>query len=421
MKKFLTIWAGELVSNIGSGMTAFALSVYVLQLTGSVTWVSVVTMLAYLPTILLSPIGGLLADRFDRRLMMICGDLFSALGLVYILVSIKTGHGGLAPILVGVVVNSVFISLLDPSYKATVTDLLTSEEYAKASGLVQMASNAKYLVSPALAGLLLGIADISVILMIDICTIFVTVFAVMSVRKSIAAVKPKSDTFHFIAEMKEGLRTITSNKGVLLLVVLMAFMCFFIGFIQTLMIPMVLPLSDTRTVGIFESVSAVGMLAGSVAIGIRGIKRHHAKILVVALVFCGGFMALTGCSTNLLFILVACVLFFATLPFVNTCADVLIRVSIPNETQGRAWGMISLLTQIGYVAVYASCGVLADHMFEPMLQKNGALAQSVGRIIGTGAGRGIGFMLMLAGLAMVVVAFALGNCASIQAIEVRDR
>lgn len=421
MKKFLTIWAGELVANIGSGMTAFALSIYVLQLTGSVTWVSVVTMLAYLPTILLSPIGGLLADRFDRRLMMICGDLFSAMGLVYILVSIKTGHGGLAPILIGVTVNSVFISLLDPSYKATVTDLLTAEEYAKASGLVQMASNAKYLVSPALAGLLLGIADISVILLIDICTIFVTVFAVMSVRKSIAVVKPRSDTFHFITEMKEGLRAVTANRGVRLLVVLMAFMCFFIGFIQTLMIPMVLPLSDTRTVGIFESVSAIGMLVGSVVIGIRGIKRHHAKILVVALVFCGGFMALTGCSTNLLFILVACVLFFATLPFVNTCADVLIRVSIPNETQGRAWGMISLLTQFGYVVVYASCGILADHVFEPMLQANGVLAQSVGRIIGTGPGRGIGFMLMLAGLAMVVVAFALGNRASIQAIEVRDR
>lgn len=421
MKKFLTIWAGELVANIGSGMTAFALAIYVLQLTGSVIWVSVVTMLAYLPTVLLSPIGGLLADRFDRRLMMICGDLFSGLGLLYILVSIQSGHEGLAPILVGVTINSVFISLLDPSYKATVTDLLTEDEYAKASGLVQMAGNAKYLISPALAGLLMGFANISVVLIIDICTIFVTVFAVMTVRKSIHVVKPRKETFHFIKEMKEGLQMITANKGVLLLVVLMGLMCFFIGFIQTLMIPMILPLSDTRTVGFLESVSAIGMLVGSMVIGVKGIKRHHARILAMSLILCGCFMALTGCSTNLLFILVTCILFFATLPFVNTCADVLIRVSIPNEAQGRAWGIIGLLTQIGYVVVYASCGVLADHVFEPMLRSDGSLAHSVGRIIGTGPGRGIGFMLVLAGVSMVIVALVLGNRKSIKAIKVGEQ
>ena len=76
MKKFMMIWFGELFSSIGSGMTAFALSVYVYELTGSVSYVSLVTLLAYMPTILLSPLGGVLADRYDRRLLMIIGDLF---------------------------------------------------------------------------------------------------------------------------------------------------------------------------------------------------------------------------------------------------------------------------------------------------------------------------------------------------------
>lgn len=82
MKKFMMIWIGELISAIGSGMTAFALSIYVYELTGSVSYVSLVTLLAYMPTILLSPVGGVLADRYDRRLLMIIGDLFSGLGLV---------------------------------------------------------------------------------------------------------------------------------------------------------------------------------------------------------------------------------------------------------------------------------------------------------------------------------------------------
>lgn len=82
MKRFMVIWLGELISGIGSGMTAFALSIYVYQETGSVTLVSLISLAAFLPTILLSPLGGVLADRYDRRLLMIIGDLFSGLGLM---------------------------------------------------------------------------------------------------------------------------------------------------------------------------------------------------------------------------------------------------------------------------------------------------------------------------------------------------
>lgn len=418
MKKFMTIWSGELISNIGSGMTAFALSVYVYKLTGSVAWVSIITLLAYLPTIILNPIGGILADRFDRRLMMICGDLFSGLGLLYMLISIQTGHIGLAPIVIGVTINSVFISLLDPSYRATVTDLLTEEEYSKASGLVQMASNARYLISPAIAGVILGFSDIRVILIIDISTIFVTVFAVALVRRNIQKLKPRQEKFNFFKELKEGMQYIVKDKGVASLVLLMAFMCFFIGCVQMLIIPMVLPIGSVKTVGFMESVSAIGMVMGSIVISILGIKKHYSKILMVSLIACGCFMALIGTSTYMAFILIASILFFATLPFVNTCADVLIRVRIPNEVQGRVWGLISLLTQIGCVIAYATCGIFADHIFQPMMQKNGILAGSIGKVIGTGEGRGIGLMLIIAGVLMVVVALVLGNRKSISAIEV---
>lgn len=418
MKKFMTIWAGELVSNIGSGMTAFALSVYVYQLTGSVTWVSIVTLLAYLPTILLNPIGGILADRFDRRLMMICGDLFSALGLLYILISIEMGHTGVVPIVIGVTISSVFVSLFDPSYRATVTDLLTEEEYARASGLVQMAGNAKYLISPAIAGVILGFSDIRVILIIDISTFFVTVLATASVRRNIQKVKQREDKFQLFKEFKEGMQYIVKDKGVKSLVVLMAFMCFFIAFIQTLMIPMLLPIASVKTVGTMESISAVGMLVGSVAIGIFNIKKNYSKILMASLAACGFFMALAGTSTNIAFILAACILVFTALPFANTCADVLVRISIPNEVQGRVWGLISLLTQIGFVIAYATCGILADNVFEPMLQKDGLLTSSIGKVIGTGEGRGIGLMLMLAGALMVAAALVFGSRKSIREIEV---
>lgn len=418
MKKFLLIWIGELISCIGSGMTAFALSVYVYETTGSVSYVSMVTLLAYLPTILLSPLGGVLADRYDRRLLMIIGDLFSGIGLMYILWQIQTGAESMLPILFGVTFNAVFVALLEPSFRATITDLLTEEEYAKASGMVQMAGNARYLISPALAGILLAVADIRLILVLDICTFFITITIVALVRKTIQ--KPvKKQTLGLLKEMKQGFDVIKGSKGVAALVCIMAFVCFFIGFIQTLTAPMVLAVSDAKTVGIMESVCAIGMLIGSIWIGVAGIKNKYAKVLCVAGCCSGIFMALAGVSTNLIFTGTAIFLFFAALPFMNTCADVLVRVSIPNELQGRVWGMISLLTQAGTVLAYASCGLLADYIFEPMLSKNGVLAGSIGSLIGTGKGRGIGFMLILSGIGMIIASVTIGYSKGIRTIQVK--
>lgn len=420
MKKFMIIWTGELISAIGSGMTAFAVSVYIYQITGSATWVSVAALLAYLPTIILSPVGGVLADRYDRRLMMILGDSLSALGLIFILVSVQTGNGDVLPLLIGVSISSIFISLLEPAYKATVTDLLTDDEYGRASGLVQLAGASRYLISPFLAGIILAVSDIRTILIIDIGTIFLTVLVVSAVRKTIREVKPIKDDFNFIKEFGEGIKIISSDNGVKSLVLLMAFMCFFVAFIQALLIPMILAFADVKAVGIMESVSAMGMVAGSIIIGVFNIKKNYTKMLTISLMGTGFFMALTGSTTNSFLLVGFCMLFFMALPFVNTAADVLIRIRIPNEMQGRAWGMISVLTQLGYVVAYGISGILADYVFGPMLMDGGALAGTVGRIIGTGEGRGIGFMLILSGITMFAFAFIFGFKKSIRDMESKE-
>lgn len=75
--------------------------------------VSVIAVASFLPTILLSPLGGVLADRYDRRLLMIIGDLLSGLGLLYILWNIQMGTAGILPIIIGVTFNAVFVALLD--------------------------------------------------------------------------------------------------------------------------------------------------------------------------------------------------------------------------------------------------------------------------------------------------------------------
>ena len=416
MKNFYKLWLGELISSIGSGMTAFALSVYVYKKTGSVSYVSLITLLSFMPSIVLSPIGGLLADRYDRRLLMIIGDLFSGLGLVYILWSIQAGEKSIVPIFVGITFSSIFTSLLEPSYRATLTDILEEENYAKASGLIQVAGSAKYLISPVIAGMILSVADIRVILLLDILTFITTCLMIFLVRKSMNSETQnyKKDSFKGLLE---GLFIIKENRGVYFLVIIMFFVCFFMGFIQILIRPMILALSSVKTAGIMESLCAVGLLIGSLWIGIAGIKKNYSKILAVACFFCGIFMSMTGVNENLNIIGISTFLFFSTLPFMNSCADVLVRVSIPNELQGRVWGLISLITQMGTVVAYIISGIMADYIFEPMFNKNGLLVKNIGIIIGTGKGRGIGFMLIFSGMGMLIMAIVIWKNGEIREVS----
>ena len=177
------MWAGELISSIGGGLTSFGLGVYIFQQTGSAASMSLITLLGFLPTLLLSVPAGVLADRYDRRLLMMIGDGCSALGILFILICMLKGGASLIQICIGVLISAVFSALLEPAFRATITDLLTKEEYSRAGGLVSLAGSARYLLSPVLAGFLLTISDVKLLLVIDICTFFLTVLCAAAVRR----------------------------------------------------------------------------------------------------------------------------------------------------------------------------------------------------------------------------------------------
>lgn len=414
--RFLLLWSGQLVSAIGSGLTSFGLGVYVFRQTGKASSVALVTLLAFMPSLLLGAAAGVLADRYDRRLMMVLGDSLSAVGIVYILICMISGEAQLWQICAGVTISSVFSSLLEPAYKATVTDMLTEEQYTKASGLVQVAGSAKYLISPVIAGFLLTVSDIRLLLVIDICTFFVTVISTLIVRKGLASRKYEQAR-SFIRELREGWGAVSKNRGVLVLVTMTSLITFFVGFIQTLSTPMILAFSDSSALGTSETICASGMLVTSVILGVIPIKKGYVKILSFSLFFTGIFMAMFGLRENIVFICVSGFLFFAMLPFVNTSLDFLTRTNIENDLQGRAWGFIGVISQVGYIAAYALSGILADYVFSPLLTDGGVLADSIGKIIGTGAGRGAGFLIIIAGALLCAVSVVLYKANSVKTLE----
>ncbi|WP_051704559.1 MFS transporter [Glycomyces sp. NRRL B-16210] len=415
-RSFMFIWVAQLVARLGNGLTAFGLAVWVYQDSGLSTSVALVTMAAFLPGVLLAPLGGVLADRFDRRLLMILGDTLSAAGLVLLLVAFQTGQANVAVVCVCVAFSSVFTSVMDPAYRATISDLLSPKQYARASGLVQFAAASQFLVSPALAGMLMSWSGITLILYIDIGTMAVTTVCMVVVWRTIAT-RPRAAQQGFWADFRYGVRVLAGNRGITVLMLLVTVVTFCMGFLQTLLTPMLIDLSNEEVLGVVRSVAAVGMVVSSLLIGVFNMGGRHLRYIAWALAASGVTVLLMGSTVNVLLIGVFAFFFFMTLPPLNTSVEVLARSSIPNEAQGKVWGLMGLISQLGYIVAYGVSGVLADYVFNPLLVPDGALADSVGAVIHTGPSRGIGLMLILIGVLLVGMAVLMPRVKSIRSIE----
>ncbi|MGG4459713.1 MFS transporter [Brevibacillus porteri] len=415
-RRFLIIWSGQLLSAIGSGLTAFALGVFVFQQTQSTTSYSFIILCSFLPSFLLLPFSGVLADRFDRKKMMIIGDIGSIAGILFILLVMLSGRMELWHIYLGVGISSISAAILNPAFKAAISDLVSEEMYSQASGLIQLASSAQYLISPLVAGFLLSAFDIQLVLLIDMMTFLLAVGAVLMIMNH-DATPQKQERQSFFREMSEAFRYLLSKKGVFSLVLLMSVVCFYIGLMQSLFGPMMLTLTDSKTLGIALSASASGMLVSSLLIGLFGMSKSKVIMLSFSLVLAGLFYALMGVFTSVWLIMVFGFLFFITLPFVNTSLEVLIRTNVENERQGRVWSMITAISQIGFVLAFGSAGFLADHVFNPLFDADQLLGQTVGHIIGTGPGRGIGFLFVLSGVLVTLLGIVIGRVRKIRDLE----
>ena len=399
--RFLLLWAGEFISSIGGGLTSFGLGLYIFQKTGSATDMALLTLLGFLPSLVLKVPAGVLADRYDRRLLMMIGDGLSGLGVLFILICMLTGEASLWQIYLGTTISSVFSALLEPSYTATITDLLTKEQFSKANGLVSLAGSSRYLLSPIIAGFLLSVSDIKLILIIDICTFFLTVIVAAVVRRGIKTVTPQEPE-PFMKSMKEGWQAVSGKRGLLVLIVVSSLICLFMGMFQVLGEPFVLSFSDSKTLGIVETIAASGMVVTSIILGIKGIKKHFVRALWMGLAVSGIGMSLFAICENIYIICIFGFVFFAALPFANNSLDYLARTNIPDELQGRAWGFIGFISQLGYVVAYGISGITADF---------------IGKITNKGVGGGSAITVIASGICLVIVALIMSGIKQIRELE----
>jgi MFS family permease len=407
MRTFFVVWGGQLVSVIGSGLTRFGVAFWVFGETNSVTSLAMVILAGSVPAILIGPFAGTFVDRFDRRLIMIGADTLAGISSVALAVLWLTGNLELWHIIGASVVGAIGDTFQVPAYLASVTLLVPKKQLSRANGLTNVNQALGLVLTPVLAGLLIATVGLASILIIDVATFVVAVVTLLVVRfPDPEASEAADEERSFIGETVEGIRYLTQRIGLLLFLFLAAILNFLLGFHNILVFPLLLSFTTEAVVGSVFSAAGIAMLLGSIVASSWVGPKQRMRFMLASMAVGGMCVALSGFRASAIWIAAWTMGLMALVPVISATSQTLWQTKVAPDYQGRVFATRRVIATVATPIAYILAGPLADGFFEPLLADDGALAGSIGQVIGTGPGRGIGFMYVLMGLGLAVVSLA---------------
>jgi MFS family permease len=407
MRTFFTIWFGQLISLIGSQLTGFALGVWVYEQTHSVLMLALAQVAMQAPYVLLSPIAGVIADRWNRRTAMIISD-FGA-GLVVLAAGGLYLSHNLRPWMV-IPINlwmATFHTLMWPSFTASVTLLVPKQHYGRANGFVQLGEALPQIAGPAMAGALYVAIHLGNMALIDFSTY---VFSVLLMLLFVRIPNPplsadgRAAKGSLWTEMRFGWDYITARKGLLALLLFFMVSNFLYGVMNPLLVPLILDNWNASTLGYLSTLMGVGMLAGTLVMSAWGGGKRKIYTLLGSALLSGLFLSAVGLRASLPLIAVCGVgnMFFG--PFANACSQAIWQAKVAPDLQGRVFAVRRTIAVSASIIAPLLAAPLADYIFKPSMAAGGALTPILGPVFGVGASRGVGVLLSLVGLLIAGVA-----------------
>ncbi|HWQ46499.1 MAG TPA: MFS transporter [Longilinea sp.] len=407
MKKFFPVWLGQLVSVIGSGLTSFALGVWIFEQTHQATPFAITVLIGTLPRILLSPLAGALVDRWPRRLVMILADSLDAFSILLLAILYFTSGLQIWMIFLASFISAISGAFQEPAYMAAVTMLVPRGELARASGMIQAGQSIESIISPLIAGFLVVTIGLPGIFAINLGTFAIAVIILFFIRiPDPLHVTTETETKQSIwKEAAYGWKFLVERKGLLNLLLFFALVNFIMNFGGILTTPLVLSMGDASDLGMVQMVSGVGMLAGSLVISAwGGPKKNRIAVLIGAIGLSSIGLVLAGIQPSIFLIGAGYMVMLFFIPIGSATSQAIFQTKVPPDAQGRVFSIRSMISRSIMPIAYLLSGPIADYVFEPAMQANGALGQTfLGLWMGVGPGRGIGLIFVISGLLMFIV------------------
>jgi MFS family permease len=413
-RTFWTLWSGQLVSLLGSGITQFALAVWAFQRSGSATQFGAIAMCSVLPGLVFSPLAGVFVDRWNRRTAMLIANVGAAAATAAAAALLAVGRIEPWHICVATSLVSGFAALHWPAYVATTTVLVPKDQLGKANGAAMVTDAVAELAAPVLGGVLLAALGLVGVFALDLCTFVFATVTLIGVRVPPVPRGPTAPA-SVGRELVEAWRYLAARRGLVGLLALSCITSLAIGFLEVLSAPVVLSAASPAVLGAVRSVAGAGMLAGSIAMNLWGGPRRRVAGVIGFQLVLGAQLVVMGFPTAPWLLAAAGFGALFSLPLVNGCGQTVWQTKLALHMQGRMFALRRLarvFRPLGYVAA----GYLADRLAGPMLA-GGSLAHVVGRLIGVGPGRGSALLLVIIGLVTIAATLVVSRYRPLREVE----
>ena len=413
MAGFVIVWMGQIISVLASSMTGFGMTLWMYKQTGSATAMAGMQVAFITPFLLLSPIAGVMVDRYNRKLMMMISDLMAVLSTAGIFALYATGHLEYWHLYVAAVFNGLGNTFQWPAYSAAISTMIPKEQYGRANGLMSLLEAGPGVLAPMLAGIILALPitkpfdSFALIMVIDVITFFIAIGALLFVfipqpEKTVEGQKESGSIWR---ESVYGFKYIFKRPSLLGLQMIFFAGNLFSGMGFTLLAPMLLARTAQNSLifGSVQTAGAVGGVIGGIIMSAwGGFKRKVHGVLLGWFIF-GFFFAMLGFGQGLTVWVPFMVLMMMTGPLTNASNQSIWQAKVAPDVQGRVFSARRLIAWFTQPIAPLIAGVLADYVMEPAMLTNTGMSRFLGGWFGTGPGAGMGVLLFFSGMMAALV------------------
>lgn len=402
MFAFTTIWLGQLISVLATNMTGFALTIWAYEKTGQATALALVQVFFITPFLIMSPIAGVMVDRYNRKTMMAVSDIGAGMATIILLVLNAMGVLEVWHLYVAAAIQGTFNTFQWPAYSSAISLMVPKEQYGRVNGMMALVEMGPGVLAPMLAGALLPFIGLTGILTVDVVTFVLAVGALMVVfiPQPKQTEEGKKAQGNIWKEAAYGFRYIFSRPSLLGLQLVFFFGNFFAGIGQSITAPMILArtASNELIFGSVQSIGAIGGIIGGVLMSAWGGFKRRVHGVLAGWIFSGVMIALFGWGTNLWVWGVA--LFLSSLPIaiMNGSNQAIWQAKVAPDLQGRVFSARRLIAWFSSPLTPIIGGTLADYVLEPAMRTGGSLTGTFGWLVGSGPGAGMALIVIVAGL-----------------------
>ncbi|HMB24723.1 MAG: MFS transporter [Chloroflexota bacterium] len=394
---FTLVWLGQIVSVLATNMSAFALTIWVFQKTGSATALGLVQWFFVVPLLLISPFAGVMVDRHNRKLMMMISDLTAGLGTIAILVLQAFGVLEVWHLYAAAIFQGLGNAFQWPAYSAAISTMISKEQYGRANGMMSLIDMGPGVLAPMLASALLPVMGLAGVLSIDVVTFILAILVLLFVHipQPPRTTDREETQGNIFKEAVLGFRYIFTRPSLLGLQLVFLVGNLFSGIVYTLIAPMILLRTgnDNVSLGLVQSAGAIGGVVGGIAMSAWGGFKRRVHGVLAGWVVCSFFLAGMGLGTTLPIWIGASVLSTLLVPLINGSNQAIWQAKVSPDLQGRVFSARRLIAWLPNIVSPLIAGTLADYVFEPAMRTSSGLAALLGWLVRPGPGAGAGLLI----------------------------